>query len=351
MISGISIKNYRSFYKEQKIDFSKSKIGYLNSYVTKEKILNPIFFYGKNSSGKSNVLEVFRSIYMLMNNDLSNEIKSEPIFMFNKYFSDEDELVEIKINLELDFGSYEYFVCGSNYHYIKEERLIDVKTGKNIIEGFVPKDAYKKSILRDSNIQDKFIEVKKIYSFLKNIYIDSVSGKKFGNINMPMIDIIRENSQRVKEIVEQLDGGVVVDFIKKNTDTGDAVLYYKEINGVEIPVDPFMSSGTFKMYELISMLFYIPSRSVVVIDEIEIKLHPTLLVNLIEIVNKYFNVQLIISTHSTTLMRSLRPDQIYIVKRKEFNSNVERLTDIKTKIREKQNVEKLYFEEFKDILI
>ena len=52
MITGIEIKNFRSI-GYAKIDFDKAKYKYLEENIFKDKIVNPIAFYGTNGSGKS----------------------------------------------------------------------------------------------------------------------------------------------------------------------------------------------------------------------------------------------------------------------------------------------------------
>jgi len=108
------------------------------------------------------------------------------------------------------------------------------------------------------------------------------------------------------------------------------------------------SDGTRRIFELLDILLTTNENSVYIIDEMERSLHPALTKRFIELLNEYHqesNVQLIFSTHESTIMTQelFRRDQIWFVAKDNTNhSNLYPLDAFKERYDKKIN--KAYLE-------
>lgn len=110
------------------------------------------------------------------------------------------------------------------------------------------------------------------------------------------------------------------------------------------------SRGMQKLFEILGPLFDILlNGKVLVFDELETSLHPSLVLRIIELFqNPKLNkdhAQLIFTTHDTNLLdlNLFRRDQIWLVEKdtEEFASNLYSISDLKN-VRKDENVEKGY---------
>lgn len=123
---------------------------------------------------------------------------------------------------------------------------------------------------------------------------------------------------------------------------------------VKFDIDDKESEGTAKMFELSGPLTDIlNSGSVLVIDEMESKLHPLLTRRIIRVFNSALsnpnNAQLVFVTHDATLLRSarLRRDQVWFCEKDGYGaSSLYCLAEIRStaKARREDNLEKKYLE-------
>lgn len=123
---------------------------------------------------------------------------------------------------------------------------------------------------------------------------------------------------------------------------------------VTFDIDDKESEGTAKMFELSGPLTDILNTgSVLVIDEMEAKLHPLLTRRIIRVFNSAtanpHNAQLVFVTHDATLLHSarLRRDQVWFCEKDDFGaSSLYCLAEIRStaKARREDNLEKKYLE-------
>lgn len=357
MIKKLKLKNFHSIYDESSISFEKSKLTYRTDYVLSDyNIVNPVVFYGYNASGKTSILEGFKFIYGIMHRDVLNEV-NEDLFIYNKYLSNLNEEVVIELEFMVGSREYVYKIVGTQIDEIVCENLY--YKGVDLLSEYREKLYSKKqSLLRlavSSNLNDKHI--KSVYKFLSNIHYMTLEGSLSSSINSGVIDIIRENEAKVMSIMSELGEFINISFHIERDSTDQKVLMFYEVedkyknnpkdqpNKIVLNVDKYMSNGSKKLYKLLSFLFTVNNGSVVVVDEIENMIHPKTLKKLFLIFNKYFDIQLVVSSHNTSLMKELRPDQLYLVSRKSKNTSVSRVNVNNPKIRENQNMEKMYFED------
>ena len=141
MLTRVQIKNINAIdYCD--IDFQKAKYKYFNDMIYKDKLVNPIAFYGTNGSGKSSFLDAISYLLTLM----LQEPHALNIFVPNfintmKFVYEQDEKTKgkltdqhfyeikksikssIKIFFELDQNDYEYFIETTLFGWIESEYL------------------------------------------------------------------------------------------------------------------------------------------------------------------------------------------------------------------------------------
>jgi AAA15 family ATPase/GTPase len=340
MINKIKVKNYKSIYKEIELDFNKSQINYLNNYVTNNNLINPVVLYGDNSSGKSCFLEAFKTIHILMSVDISN-VDNLNYFDYHRYLGKPGEEIIIELELNIRGREYLYRVTGFNFDEIGLEELYYQDVELLNCDGNI----YKYSKLRELANSTDNKHIKSVYTYLSKIHYMSLEGIKNSNLNKNSIDMLMINQAKINELLELIITDYKpIKFMTEHLIDGSRFLKYKELNNnVELSYVTHMSNGMKKLINLLNFLIDVPNESTVIIDEVENMIHPVNLIKLIETFNSLFNIQLIVSTHNTTLMTNLRPDQIYLVRIHQHNSYIKRLNSIYPRIRNIHNIEKLYY--------
>jgi hypothetical protein len=117
---------------------------------------------------------------------------------------------------------------------------------------------------------------------------------------------------------------------------------------IEVPFADYSSDGTKRMYELSEAFSKaIKESAVIVIDEMDLHLHPALVRHLIAIINSIadnpHNAQLICATHDVLLLdEDIRRDQIWFVDKDEHSvSNLYSLSDFRD-VRKNSDILKRY---------
>lgn len=132
-------------------------------------------------------------------------------------------------------------------------------------------------------------------------------------------------------------------------DAGDKVKYQlcfsKQIDGelLEVPVSQ-ESTGTRKLLEIFPVLFASCAGKTVVVDEIDSGIHDLLMEEVLKSLIESISGQLIITTHNTLLMRSLSPENIYII-REDYDGRkqIRPISDSELRIQRNNNIQHRYF--------
>jgi AAA15 family ATPase/GTPase len=106
-----------------------------------------------------------------------------------------------------------------------------------------------------------------------------------------------------------------------------------------------MSNGMKAHSTILSTILSAPKGSLIIVDELERSLHPFVAKQFVEEMNSKFDIQMIFSSHNTNLLQSMRPDQIIFSKwnADESTSTYWKLSEVYPKIREINNIEKMYY--------
>ena len=402
MLLQFYFSNYRSFEGEGILDMRASGSNELSSHIRNslnEKVLPVTAIYGANASGKSSVFEAFQFMTWCVLESLSfsddNKKNSYKLKVDSFKFSDSrDKPSEFEINYIDKKGKKElYYNYGfkiDNSGILEEYLAFNTKTGvkRNEDYTYIFKRERNQKLYLDSSIE-KFRENLEIslkdktllVSLGAKLNIDDFIRVRTWFINAEVINfsnslygIFLENtlpdniieSEKVRKnlvsFINSFDDSIIDIEVEKISaiDENDKDNYrvftiHKSDKGTSTARISMNeeSSGTKKMFSLYQTLLDVLEKGTVFFaDELDIKLHPLLMRNiLLTFTDKEKNpnnAQLIFTTHNTIYMdmNLLRRDEIWFVEKDNGVSKLYSLDDITNekgkKVRKDSNYEKHY---------
>ena len=402
MLLQFYFSNYRSFEGEGILDMRASGSNELSSHIRNtlnEKVLPVTAIYGANASGKSSVFEAFQFMTwcVLESLSFSDDNKKNPYKLkvdSFKFSESREKPSEFEINYIDKKGKKElYYNYGfkiDNSGILEEYLASNTKTGvkRNEDYTYIFKRERNQKLYLDSSIEkfrenleislkektllvslgaklniDEFIRVRTWFintevinfsnslygAFLENILpnniIESEEVRKnlvsfINSFDDTIIDIEVEKISAIDE--NDKDNYRVFTIHKSDKGTSTARISMNE-----------ESSGTKKMFSLYQTLLDVLEKGgVFFADELDIKLHPLLMRNILltftDKEKNSKNAQLIFTTHNTIYMDMdlLRRDEIWFVEKDNGVSKLYSLDDITNekgeKVRKDSNYEKHY---------
>ena len=402
MLLQFYFSNYRSFEGEGILDMRASGSNELSSHVRNtlnERVLPVTAIYGANASGKSSVFEAFQfmAFCVLESLSFSDENKKNPYKLkvdSFKFSESREKPSEFEINYIDKKGKKElYYNYGfkiDNSGILEEYLAFNTKTGvkRNEDYTYIFKRERSQKLYLDSSIEkfrdnleislkdktllvslgaklniDDFIRVRtwfinaevinfsnSLYGiFLENTLLDNIIESEKVRKNLvsfinsfddTIIDIEVEKISAIDE--NDKDNYRVFTIHKSDKGTSTARISMNE-----------ESSGTKKMFSLYQTLLDVLEKGgVFFADELDIKLHPLLMRNILltftDKEKNSKNAQLIFTTHNTIYMDMdlLRRDEIWFVEKDNGVSKLYSLDDITNekgeKVRKDSNYEKHY---------
>jgi len=409
MLIEFRVSNYRSIGDEQIISLlpsPKQKDFESNIFVQGNySILNALALYGPNSGGKSNVLNAFelfdRFLYLSTQTNSTARLPYDP-FLLREGYDQKPCMMEIAFLIE---GTRYRYGFEFNKDKITAEWLFRKKTGREVelflreddtIEVFSPMKASQKIIdaaieaTRDNALFLSFCdlfnieEAKKIFKwFDKFIYVDGLETSRDAIRTIQLLDNEKYASQ-IKNYLDILNLGfhdVLID--KKEFDPNElpenlsdiarssllrelrgktglkvnTVHNYYGLSGdltgkrVVWPMEERESEGTKKAFHFSGPVLYtLVNGGVLIVDEIEAKMHPLITLNTIKLFlgkkTNPKNAQIIFATHDTNILHyaKLRRDQINFVEKNHWESTeIFALSDFRYKsdnLKERHDIDK-----------
>ncbi len=395
MILSFKIENFRSIRDSIEIDFTE--INRLNEnhlpYNTFEEngfsILSSIILYGRNASGKSNILKAFKAIgYLIDNSDKfkhGQRIPAYEPFKFDKQSMYKPVRFEIDFIGQISKVRYNYVIQFSAINIEKESlyfypqgvraKLFE-RVGSIISYGEYYKGA--KKIIEDNLLVNQLFLSKvatnkveylnEVYSyFTKHFYVATIHDTEYDKTVIRAFSEVLLDDEKLKsnilKILKAADTNITDFNISKNDTTKfkfpnnipeeiqkDIVERYKyevktnhllfdenELIGEESLDLEDESFGTKKLLAIGSLIIStLVDGGVIIIDELDKGLHPLLTKMLIKLFhsekNNPNNAQLVFATHDSTLLDNelFRRDQIcFVDKEYEGGSIFYKLSDIK----------------------
>lgn len=402
MLLQFCFSNYRSFEGEGILDMRASGSNELSSHVRNslnERVLPVTAIYGANASGKSSIFEAFQfmALCVLESLSFSDDNKKNPYklkvdsFKFSK---SREKPSEFEINYIDKKGKKElYYNYGfkiDNSGILEEYLTSNTKTGvkRNEDYTYIFKREKNQKLYLDSSIEkfrenleislkektllvslgaklniDEFIRVRTWFINTEVInFSNSLYGAFLENILPNNIIESEEVRKNLVSFINSFDDSIIDIEVEKISaiDENDKDNYrvftiHKSDKGTSTTRISMNeeSSGTKKMFSLYQTLLDVLRKGgVFFADELDIKLHPLLMRNiLLTFTDKEKNpnnAQLIFTTHNTIYMDMdlLRRDEIWFVEKNNGVSNLYSLDDITNekgeKVRKDSNYEKHY---------
>ena len=402
MLLQFYFSNYRSFEDEGILDMRASGSNELSSHIRNtlnEKVLPVTAIYGANASGKSSVFEAFQfmALCVLESLSFSDDNKKNPyklkIDSF-KFSESKEKPSEFEINYIDKKGKKElYYNYGfkiDNSGILEEYLAYNTKTGvkRNEDYTYIFKRERNQKLYLDSSIEkfrenleislkektllvslgaklniDEFIRVRTWFINTEVInFSNSLYGALLENILPNNIIESEEVRKNLVSFINSFDDSIINIEVEKISaiDENDKDNYrvftiHKSDKGTSTARISMNeeSSGTKKMFSLYQTLLDVLEKGgVFFADELDIKLHPLLMRNILltftDKEKNSNNAQLIFTTHNTIYMDMdlLRRDEIWFVEKDNGVSNLYSLDDITNekgeKVRKDSNYEKHY---------
>ena len=402
MLLQFYFSNYRSFEGEGILDMRASGSNELSSHIRNtlnEKVLHVTAIYGANASGKSSVFEAFQfmALCVLESLSFSDDNKKNPYKLkvdSFKFSESREKPSEFEINYidkkEKKEKYYNYGFKIDNSGILEEYLASNTKTGvkRNEDYTYIFKRERNQKLYLDSSVEkfrenleislkdktllvslgaklniDEFIRVRTWFINTEVInFSNSLYGALLENILPNNIIESEEVRKNLVSFINSFDDSIIDIEVEKISaiDENDKDNYrvftiHKSDKGTSTARISMNeeSSGTKKMFSLYQTLLDVLEKGgVFFADELDIKLHPLLMRNILltftDKEKNSNNAQLIFTTHNTIYMDMdlLRRDEIWFVEKDNGVSKLYSLDDITNekgeKVRKDSNYEKHY---------
>ena len=387
MLCQFTVKNYKSIRDEVTFDMQAAAISEQEDKIIKDKdreqFLPVSAIYGPNGGGKSNVLEALHTLAAKVLRPLyAAGTSEERIFLQKKLiiepfaFSEEtkDQPTEFEVFFRTESAEYRYILHVKKDVVVYEnlERVkLDTKRRSVLFERH--EEIVLKGVFSKLKISDELSAALPLLSYLgitykKNEVVKDVLewfeyGICFLNYGDPMkeLPMAVSTSEDVKQLmldmIQEMDLDIV-DFRAVKDENDKINVYTKHMaDGYEAELNLLEeSSGTRKLFGLMPFIAVsLLTGTVLVIDELDAKIHPVLLRHIIMMfsdmsINKK-KAQLIFTSHDLSTMNSevFRRDEIWFVaKGNAQNSKLYSLAEFKNEkgesVRKDAKFDKQYLE-------
>ena len=387
MLCQFTVKNYKSIRDEVTFDMQAAAISEHEDRIIKDKdgeqYLPVSAIYGPNGGGKSNVLEamhtlaakVLRPLYATTDNDervfLQKKLIIEP-FAFSE--ETKNEPTEFEIFFRTETAEYRY-ILHVKRDVVVYESLDRVKLDTGRRSALFERDVeiVLKGVFAKLKISDELSATLPLLSYLGITYKKNEVVKDvlewfeyeidFLNYGNPIEELRMaiSNSDDVKQLmldmIQEMDLDIV-DFRVVEDENDRIDVYTKHlVDGYETELNLLEeSSGTKKLFGLMPFIAAsLLTGTVLVIDELDAKIHPVLLRHIIMMFNDMSinkkKAQLIFTSHDLSTMNSevFRRDEIWFVaKGNAQNSKLYSLVEFKNdkgeSVRKDAKFDKQYLE-------
>ena len=408
MLIEFTVGNFLSFNTKRTLSFKAAAISDLDNLFTIDnyKLLRSAVVYGANSSGKSNLIKALDG----MRNILLNSVKlndKDPLDYTPFLLSEQSEHAPTHFETEFLIGGktyrygFEYTLESIVNEWLfvkqgvtKKETTLFIRTKDGIgitdqfVEGKGKEEATNDNRLFVSLVAQLGGEISKqiIEWFRSYNVISGLAHQEYNGFTMRMLHDKKEGCEQALSLFQKLKLGfqelmvkesefnvsdLPIDFpdsvkSKLSKDySGKKMLSIKTmhnkydsqgliIDSVAFDKDRSESEGTKKIIDLTGPIFdSLLTGKMLIIDELDAKLHPLLTIQLVNLFNKKEtnpkNSQLLFATHDTNLLNAdlFRRDQIWFTEKDEFEqTDLYNLVEFKlpdgTKVRNDSNLEKNY---------
>ena len=374
MLIRFEVSNFRSIREPVELSMvavDRDREAARDAPMLGESLLTRAGIYGPNATGKSNLLSAFRWLVWAVRNSLRQWDEQIPVYPFLLL---ENRPTEFIIEMLVDGIRFEYSIeldknrvlYESLFHYPKKRRrLIFEREGKTLkLQEGLGHLGGARELLTDRvlviSIMRRFDEplISDFFSMIASIGFANVHhshGRTFdlgGRISS--IRYIMRDKDRARAFLRSADLGISGIELNEDSDEGspwrsEFKLLHK-LGSDSVPMDFDMESqGTKAWFNLMGpVLGSLENGSMLVIDELDAKLHPVLSAKLLglfesEEINKK-GAQLIFASHDTSLLNHLNRDEVWLTeKSSEGVTSLSALAEFSgNRVRKSQNLERGY---------
>ena len=355
MLCQFSFENYKSFKNQAMLDFyaediTENEESLICDKYTGEKFLPVAVIYGPNGGGKSNTLEALYFLYLfVLSPILSFRAKNLPLDIdrrlliekpvYHKFCSECKKLpTRFEILFKQDEYTFSYNISIFNNRVVEENLYyLNSKDGTKdvVFERIRGKIATKGEVIRD--IVTQHLNISDFMPFLSHIAInynipiitkveEGLLCSDFINCSNPMqdinINIAARNpglQKKLFEMVQLMGINIHGARVVKYRNTEKIYMKHKMPDGsfVEIPIND-ESAGTIKIFSFLARVITgLENGRLLVMDELDAKLHPKLLRYIIQLytnpaINKN-GAQLLFTSHDISTLNNeiFRRDEVW----------------------------------------
>jgi len=356
MLLEFTVGNYRSFKDRKTLSLEASGISEFEDNIFEKagyKILKSAVIYGANSSGKSNLLNAFKAMREIVSTSASktstDKIKVFPFLLSTEteYEPSFFEIVFLVDSIRYRYG-FEATETGITAEWLYEKKKVkEFELFTRIGEGIDISTKFE---------EGKGLEQKTRKNALFLATVDQFNGKvshsimEFFNKHMMLSGVDHEANRaltmsylrmsglkdKMRKFIDDFKFGfesITIDEDEEAKDNSVTTTHRKyDSNGLDVGAVDFLmstheSSGTNKMFDMAGYIWVsLLIGFVVVIDELDAKLHPLITQAIVDLFNSKEknpkNAQLIFVTHDTNLLNCgrFRRDQIYFAEKDQYEA-------------------------------
>ena len=394
MFISIKIKNFRSIREELILDITKSfkndriELDSSSFKIKNIPLLNSLILYGRNASGKSNILIAFRALKFLVRS--SDKFKhGEPLAPYEQFLFEKTTLGKpVEFDIEF-FGEnkikYIYSIKYNEKRFIYESlsfypknvisKLYERNNNKitygeyySGVKKDIEKDLIENQLFLSKSATKNIPYLKEAYLFFTKYFtVSTIHAEGYDRSLINFVCDLMSNDKLVKDNIEMLikESDInILDFVVSKQDEKDFKFpddmpeeikkqFMKDFeynvktkhnyfeNGKKIELKDlsfsYESLGTKKLMAVGGLIINtLLSGGLLVVDELDKSLHPLITRMLIQLFheknNNPKNAQLIFATHDSSLLDNtiFGRDQIcFVDKEYEGNTILYKLSDIK----------------------
>ena len=340
MIASFEVCGYASIFQNIKIDFTAKQnqrlknTKYESNYFLDTRIAKSVVLFGKNATGKTNILKALESILRIIEKGLNIEKESQFINSDIGYTGYKITIIDrkkdsytykIKFNRERVISESLNRNDISIYEFVDNKLKFPAASEYEKILSVISRDTVLNKI-KDNNIQDmsNFQRLIKIYEYNSSINVFDILTNQGRVLPFGLFekDFFTDHKDTVLNILEIIDDSITdFNFIDIKEDRFSLVLK----RGERDFVFEKESSGVKKIIELMIGLVYakvllkhMGAEPVMIVDELDSSISTISLIRLLNgIINSSSNTnsQFILSSHNPLIFDTdmLAPAQIYIV--------------------------------------
>ena len=368
MLRRFEVKNFKNFKDPLVIDFTNVHDYKYSEHCIKNDLICKMIIYGKNAEGKSNLgYALFDLFYdVIFGRSMLSTRNSQRLY--KNANAEEDDLVEFYYSFKFDDDSVDYEYKKKNEYNTVFERLkvndktifyydlesaekdfsnVDVinanelnweeffETGEVDTESMWPTAlryiAYN-TVQKDSSVMYKLIQ------FIKGMRLtNSITG--YMSINVSFDEYFKETEELEKFEKFLNNYGIKCKLVMREHVDGKKELYFDYAKPLHFASN--LSSGTVALTRFYLQYIIRNKPAFVFIDEFDAFYHHELSTKMVELLEKEFDCQVILTSHNTDLLSNsiMRPDCFMILSNGKLTPICEATN---REIRQGHNLEKLY---------